>query len=601
MTFKTRELTVDLVNEISTKEMSFYQGDENSVKLILNITNEGQELDLGQAKAVRITFNKSDGTTVFQEDCKPINALKGKYQIILKTQTLAAVGNVYAQVRIFIEDRKLDAEPFVFTVKQSYSGDTAVESKNEFTIIQRALEVGEQFKGVDFAPIIAAGALAQGALPKAGGTMTGNIDMDVAVGAKSKGLRWKDANGTIYGIESATTGELIMFDYKNGARVWEYFPTTRTYNMLASNMNVYKKTDLYPSWLNWNGYTFNLVAGTDLDTVVKSGIYGGSGLVSAPATIYMYIEVIAFHDIKYVLQRATSLAGGGATNQGTWVRRLENNVWGAWERLIDSKGGTFTGTVTVDKAQSIFFNDKTGVRKASIGVDSADRFFAWDEVGGRFFWLKNADGTFTVNADNLFKKTGDTVTGTFKMSPTSIITQEQAKANANAKGFFYTDVGSATTVAGIGRYVDETGADFLYMGHGSSPWGGGATGGLRVSPTQFTYKGKDIKTADKDGRATITVTADAELTSSDGVVADRRGNTVTLRARVRRKSELVNLIFTMPVDMRPLLNISHNITANDGTIGMLTIAPTSGEVRIASVGPALLNKDFNITFSYAVD
>ncbi|WP_163258438.1 hypothetical protein [Bacillus paranthracis] len=105
----------------------------------------------------------------------------------------------------------------------------------------------------------------------------------------------------------------------------------------------------------------------------------------------------------------------------------------------------------------------------------------------------------------------------------------------------------------------------------------------------------------KDGRATITVTADAELTSSDGVVADRRGNTVTVRARVRRKSEQVNLIFTMPEGMRPLLNVSHNLTANDGTPGMLTIAPTSGEVRIASVGPALLNKDFNFTFTYVVD
>ena len=46
----------------------------------------------------------------------------------------------------------------------------------------------------------------------------------------------------------------------------------------------------------------------------------------------------------------------------------------------------------------------------------------------------------------------------------------------------------------------------------------------------------NIVTKDKDTRALITVTADAELTTSDGVIADRRGNTVTLRARVRRKT-----------------------------------------------------------------
>ncbi|PGZ69590.1 BppU family phage baseplate upper protein [Bacillus sp. AFS029637] len=154
MTFKTHELTVDLVNATPTKEMSFYQGDENSVKFILNIKNEGEKLDLSQAQAVRITFKKPDGTTVFQENCNPINVMEGRYQITLKTQTLAAVGNVYAQVRIFLEDRKLDAEPFVFTVKQSYSSDDVVESTNEFTIIQKAIEAGEKLEGVDIQALV---------------------------------------------------------------------------------------------------------------------------------------------------------------------------------------------------------------------------------------------------------------------------------------------------------------------------------------------------------------------------------------------------------------------------------------------------------------
>ncbi|MDG1603629.1 BppU family phage baseplate upper protein [Bacillus paranthracis] len=241
MTFKTRELTVDLVNEISTKEIRFSQGDRNSAKLVLNITNEGQELDLSQAKAVRITFKKPDGTTVFQEDLQPINAMKGKYQIILKTQTLAAAGNVYGQVRIFEKDQELDAEPFGFTVKQSYSGDGAVESTNEFTIIQKALELGEKFEGVEFDPIIAAGELAKGALPKTGGTMSGNIDMDISVGSKSKGYRWRDAAGALYGIESATDGSLILYDYKNLARVWQYDPVAKRFTVL-SDTNLLKKT-----------------------------------------------------------------------------------------------------------------------------------------------------------------------------------------------------------------------------------------------------------------------------------------------------------------------------------------------------------------------
>ncbi|MDM5429060.1 BppU family phage baseplate upper protein [Bacillus mycoides] len=167
MTFKTHEITVDLVNDVSTTVARFSQGDQNSAKLILNLTSKGEELDLSQATAVRITFKKPDGTTVFQEDCQPINVMKAKYQIVLKTQTLAAVGNVYGQVHIIEGDRKLDTEPFVFAVKQSFSNDAAVESTNEFTIIKKAIEAGEVLKDVDIPALIASKTTAEAAKKKA--------------------------------------------------------------------------------------------------------------------------------------------------------------------------------------------------------------------------------------------------------------------------------------------------------------------------------------------------------------------------------------------------------------------------------------------------
>ncbi|WP_144509190.1 BppU family phage baseplate upper protein, partial [Bacillus mycoides] len=101
------------------------------------------------ATAVRITFEKADGKTVFQQDCQAINAMKGKYQIVLKTQTLAAIGNVYGQVQIIEGDKKIDSQLFVFTVKRSLSSDESVESTNEFTIIQKAIEAGEQLKNIN--------------------------------------------------------------------------------------------------------------------------------------------------------------------------------------------------------------------------------------------------------------------------------------------------------------------------------------------------------------------------------------------------------------------------------------------------------------------
>ncbi|MDA1690229.1 MULTISPECIES: BppU family phage baseplate upper protein [Bacillus] len=341
MTFKTHEITVDLMNVMSKKEFSFFQGDENSAKLILNLTKFGEELDLSQAKSVRATFKKPDGTTVFQDDCQPINAMKGKYQIVLKTQTLAVAGYVNGQIHITEEDRKLDTELFGFTVKKSLSSDEAVESTNEFGIIQKVIEAGEKFKNVDFAPIIKAGELAAGALPKTGGTMTGTFVLSSA----NAEINFKDEKSEV-AIQKTSAGNIAMWDRKNQKTVWLYVPESNEFRLQAAKTN--------------------------------------------------------------------------------------------------------------------------------------------------------------------------------------------------------------------------------------------------------------IVTKDKDTRALITVTADAELTTSDGVIADRRGNTVTLRARVRRKNEQINTVFMMPEGMKPLLTVAHNIIANDGTVGALSIG-TSGDVKISSVGPSLVNKDFNFTISYVVD
>ncbi|MGN4434499.1 BppU family phage baseplate upper protein [Bacillus cereus group sp. MYBK69-2] len=182
MTFKTYEINVDLVHDTSTTcSNRFSQNDRNSAKLLVTITNKGAELDLSQAKSVRMSFKKPDGTRVFQNDCQPINAMKGKYQIVLKTQTLTSVGNVIAQIHIEEEDRIIDTQKFFFVVNDSLASDEAVESTNEFTIIQKAIEAGKKLEGKDIDGIIAAGAKADAALVEVNknkdqiGILSGNV------------------------------------------------------------------------------------------------------------------------------------------------------------------------------------------------------------------------------------------------------------------------------------------------------------------------------------------------------------------------------------------------------------------------------------------
>lgn len=167
---KVRELTVDTMiprnfsqNEVDLKTYYFYQGDINSAKFLLNITHEGAEQDLSTATKVQIAFLKPDGKRVFQ-DCSNVNPTKGKYYVVLNTQSITTVGNVVAQIRITFPDTVVETTKFVFSVAESIMSDEAVESSDEFPAIQKAIEAGEKLEGKDIDGIIAAGAKADAAL-----------------------------------------------------------------------------------------------------------------------------------------------------------------------------------------------------------------------------------------------------------------------------------------------------------------------------------------------------------------------------------------------------------------------------------------------------
>ncbi|MDV6040469.1 BppU family phage baseplate upper protein [Bacillus sp. SM-B1] len=503
MTYKTYEINVDLINDISTNVIRFSQNDRNSAKLLLSITNKGAELDLSQAKSIRMSFKKSDGTRVFQNDCQPINAMKGKYQILLKTQTLSSIGNVIAQIHIEEEDRILDTQKFFFVVNDSLASDEAVESTNEFTIIQKAIEAGQKLDGKDIDGIIAAGAKADAALPKAGGTMTGTVIME----AGDFGFK-NPASDLLF--RNNQSGIFVLYDRAQDQVIWTYDSRTKEFKV------------------------------------------------------------------------------------------------GATSNLLKNSGGNITGSINMDASTTQgyrFGTSTTLVSGLNVRPSGAEwETFLYDNKNLTSVWYyKPSTGFIVGGLTNLLKKTGDTMTGTLKWGSNAVIVQEQHKRTANAKGIFYVDEGLTTTVAGIGRYVDETGQDYIYLGHGSSPWN--STGGLKVSQTEFKYKGKDIAFKDKDGRATLTLTADAELISANGVIADRRGNTVTLRAPIRRKIGSTSaLMFTLPDGMRPTMELTHNVTSISGSVGVVTIS-SNGNFQLGSATSSDLipGKDFNITITYVVD
>lgn len=164
MTLKTYEFTTDLIIDIEpTQNIRFYQNDHNSAHLIFFITDRKQPVNLTNAK-VKIVLQKPDGTIVFQDDCKPIDATIGKYEVILNTQTLVVDGTAYGQIHIEDGDKILECRKFELYIDKSILSQDAIESTNEFLALQKAIQVGNQLEGMDIPSIIGAAEIAKESL-----------------------------------------------------------------------------------------------------------------------------------------------------------------------------------------------------------------------------------------------------------------------------------------------------------------------------------------------------------------------------------------------------------------------------------------------------
>ncbi|WP_428846017.1 BppU family phage baseplate upper protein [Bacillus paramycoides] len=253
---KIREITIDTmqhkdfdVKEEELKLIRFYQNDLNSAKLLINVTHDKVVTDFSSATSVQIAFLKPDCKRVFQ-DVQNVNQMQGKYYVVLSTQTLIAYGNVIAQLRFtFPNNKVIETCKFAFTVDESIMSDDAMKSTNEFPVIQKAIEAGKKLEGVDIDGIIAAGAKAEGALPKTGGTMTGDLRIE-----QGKVHRFLNVGNTATVASLGVNGTGRLYGWSDVARagIFEYDPSTKIFNMQADS-NLLKKTEIYSNFAQPSG------------------------------------------------------------------------------------------------------------------------------------------------------------------------------------------------------------------------------------------------------------------------------------------------------------------------------------------------------------
>ncbi|WP_144508990.1 BppU family phage baseplate upper protein, partial [Bacillus mycoides] len=181
--FKTYEVTVDTMRDSSVSQaMRYSQNDLKSAKILITVNHNGNEEDFSEATAVRVSFEKGDKKIVYQ-DCQPINALKGKYQVLFTTQTLTSVGIVTANVHVYFpNDKKIETGSFTFEVVESKMSDEVIKSTDAFPAIHKAIEAGEKLEDVDIPALIASKETAESALVEVNKNkdQIGNLSKDLS-------------------------------------------------------------------------------------------------------------------------------------------------------------------------------------------------------------------------------------------------------------------------------------------------------------------------------------------------------------------------------------------------------------------------------------
>ncbi|MCU5497585.1 BppU family phage baseplate upper protein [Bacillus wiedmannii] len=357
MNNQTYEITIDTKKSHCHSNIEFSQNNLNISEFIFNITEDEKEFPLKDTDKIIVYFRKPDKTVVFQDkEVILLDKAKGKIKVLLTTQTLAKSGDVHGEISIErVENgtkKRVSTYGFTFKVRSSIASNDSIESTNEFQVFDKIIKVGEKFEGVDIDGIIAAGAKADAALPKAGGSMTGHLGLDRANSSTILDVRWKTAGVDEILIGQDAAGNWRAFNSKLGKSFFVYAKDSDTFNINANNTNVVKKTEVYTNFVKPDGGCIS-ISNTELDNLKAPGFYSGYTLGNAPAGITgtLYVDV-TMHTPTYIKQEATTAT---APTIQKYTRELINNVWSPWQKLAREddvvtkvKDGTVNLPITSD-------------------------------------------------------------------------------------------------------------------------------------------------------------------------------------------------------------------------------------------------------------
>ncbi|MDA1920656.1 BppU family phage baseplate upper protein [Bacillus cereus group sp. BcHK140] len=270
------------------------------------------------------------------------------------------------------------------------------------------------------------------------------------------------------------------------------------------------------------------------------------------------------------------------TSINTQLTQLQNKL--NTMDVVKRSGDTMTGNLNFDTTTEKRITSVDNMNKLLHGMvfrGNLMQYYDFLKSKSIFSYDLTNELFYVTASTNLLKKTGDTATG--HMIFRHNINQETADG---LKGVNMV-VNSSVNKWSVAPKMD-----------GNPVWANEFAMNLTNGEITVT----SLKTK-KDGRADLTLTADATTFDAGySPIADRRGNTVTLRMAIQRVAgSSSRIVTTLPTDMRPIATIVLAVSSTDGTMGKVTIT-TTGEIWIESLtATSILGKNLYISTSYVVN
>lgn len=149
MIVKKYSFLLDIKCEEVLPVIEFVQGDIGTCALDIHLKDMRNPVDL-TGLAAEIVFAKPDGTTVVQDEANGVSirqAAEGKITCVLKTNTIAALGKVHAEVRLSEGENLLTTARFSFNVRKAILNGETIESMDELPILRQLIADVQNLEG----------------------------------------------------------------------------------------------------------------------------------------------------------------------------------------------------------------------------------------------------------------------------------------------------------------------------------------------------------------------------------------------------------------------------------------------------------------------